>query len=341
MTSYGLLIQRVPEHLPAYHFMVKDETLLAGPVVAFTWRGIRFRDKSVQGYRYDPKQRRWRLGRFPIPDVILNRSYKPSLVGSRLWKMRPRRLFNSHLWISKWTTWQALRHIPELQKSLPPTYRLDFGHLRKLLQEHGSLYLKPHLRTHGMGIIKVWRSAKGYVYRYKRGSAIVTRQVNRYPALVAGIKGVMLHDPYLVQKDIRPAMLGLCRFDFRVFCVRQPDGHWVVTGSFARVAPGQAIATNRDHAARDIHLAGTMEVLTRVFGFGKAQSIWAEIIETSIAVCKGMAGWYKHMAVFGLDIGVDEAGRVWLFEANAHPQVTQIPGSEALAKAIWNYAKSL
>jgi hypothetical protein len=173
MTSYGFLLQQVPVHLYAYRFMVKDPALLPGPVTAFTWNGLRLRNHSVRGFRYDPERRRWYPGRFPIPDVILNRSYRPSVVGSHLWEVRPRRLFNSHLWISKWITWRALHNIPEVREHLPPTCRLNFRVLRRLLRQYGSVYLKPHLRTHGRGIIKVWRREGGYAYRFKHGAPFV------------------------------------------------------------------------------------------------------------------------------------------------------------------------
>lgn len=342
MTSYGFLIQRVPDHLPAYRFMVRDPELLPGPVTAFTWSGIRLQDRTVRGYRFDPARRRWVPGRWRLPDVILNRSYRPSVVGSRLWELRPRRLFNSHLWISKWTTWRALQRIPELQAHLPPTCRLDYRRLFHLLQQYGSVYLKPYLRTHGRGIIKVWRApGGGYAWRYKRGAVTVTRTASGYARLVAGIRRSKLSDPYLIQKDIRPAQLGDRRFDFRVFAVRRPDDSWVVTGSFARLAPNRAVATNRDHNARGIRLADTGALLAKVFGQQEAERIWREMQQVTVSVCRGMARHYRHMAVFGLDLGVDQAGQVWLFEANAHPQVTRIPGSRELAAAIWDYAKSL
>ncbi|WP_414854395.1 YheC/YheD family protein [Brevibacillus sp. IT-7CA2] len=53
-----------------------------------------------------------------------------------------------------------------------------------------------------------------------------------------------------------------------------------------------------------------------------ASTVIARLRRIAILAANRLARYYTHQKVFGLDMGIDASGRVWIIEANLRPDIT-------------------
>lgn len=338
-TIYGILLpsqngSRFPNGLAEYSFLARS-SFAPDYVIAFTLHGIRYGSKTTWGYMYHKPRGVWKKGLFPLPTVVINRSYLPTIVGTKLWRLTRGKIFNVQLWLSKARIHALLSRNKQLWAHLPPTYSLRQRSLASLLTEHHSLYLKPTLRAQGRGIIHVRRTGPHTVsYNFMENSQ--THSFTTTLAQVGSALGAMLSsEHYIAQRDVQLASLGNRKFDLRVMIARTPENEWQVTGSYARIANKTATVTN---ASQGGAVTTTGRALSSRFGKQHSERIYEKLVGLSQEISQTIGSYYKGMVLLGLDFGIDNRGRIWFIEANAFPGTVAIIRNSRLATALWNFA---
>lgn len=340
---YGILVENsersdLPSNPSEYAFLIRDRDLLPGPVIVFTLKGVDCRKRQVHGYMLQQNTGKWSEGFYPIPHVVFNRSYLPSITQTRLWKWTKGKTFNSHLWISKRRTFQILKKYPQLAKHLPPTFAFSKTRVRQLLKKGKCIYLKPVQRSQGRGIIRVWPLDNGCAYSFMKDKKLYRGRIATLDELSSTLDGIMYHEPYIIQEAIELATINNYKFDLRIIVIANSDRKWYVRGSYAKIAPVQVPVTNISQVGR---VARVPQILAVRFGKQRVQELWNSLVRLSVRVSQAIAAHYSHMAVLGHDFAIDEKGKIWFLETNAYPGFDSAVKTREVAKAIWDYARSL
>ncbi len=336
-----------------FHCQYKDGMLALGPVVgvmAETSRGTRrpFRKQTaffqelleeathcgILAYIFSPldairqdgrimgyglEHGRWRQRKYPLPDVVY-----PRHAGYSLLALRTRRqlaaggipFINPPL-IGKWKTGRILQTFPEIVPYLPPTrqYR-DIRQLEKALADWPGVYLKPVTGSQGKGILRVTKTGRDYELAYQSGERPRREKLNGIKALAFRLKQLMRSQPYLLQRQ-----LPLLRFqqrlaDVRVIVQKNGQNRWQVTGKAFRIGRGGGITSNISSGgmARPVR-----PLLRTVFPPEEVERINKEIEQLALMAACSLEARIGPAGEFGIDIGVEETGRLWFIEANLKP----------------------
>lgn len=218
--------------------------------------------------------------------------------------------------ISKQNNARLLRQSPHLRKHLPQTLPLTRTNLRRMLKKFPFVYLKPDNSCQGKGLFRVDRSGARHFWLRSRE--------DRAPVHYRSLKSLyrdLLYDKmprrYLIQRGIESQTPSGQMVDIRVHLARI-EGKWVTAGIVGRVAPHQRIATNAYSGGKSVYV---YPLLTKELGYShkSALVIIDRMISLSRRAVSVISAHYPEWAEYGLDIGIDTKGRLWIYEINIKP----------------------
>ncbi|MED1781287.1 YheC/YheD family protein [Brevibacillus fortis] len=218
---------------------------------------------------------------------------------------------------SKLTKHSVLRASPSLVSTLPQTRRFSKQSLHAFLDQYKKVIVKPAGGSGGAGVMLVTRKAKSR-YRVQRGPSHRTLRgkSETYRYLRSKIT-----TPYLIQRGISLARVNGSLFDVRVMVQRRPGSPWVVTGMLAKVAGLGYIITNVKRSKGRVLPIRTAIQRSSIRG-ASSSTIIARLRRIALLAANRLARYYTSQKVFGLDMGIDASGRVWIIEANLRPDIT-------------------
>ncbi len=282
------------------------------------------------GYTYNAADKTWKKGVLPAPHVIYNRiPYRkfellPEVqqVIQTCMRQRKIRFFNPSFF-NKWTLFEWLNQAKKTQGYIPATRRLSSGEeLDKLLAEYPFLYLKPIRGKAGKGIMKVSRNlldTKSKIFELSIQEK-TRSHISRYPSvsrLWSEVQGLIGGKDYIIQQGIPLSSYKQRPFDLRVLVQKNGKGQWSVAGIGARLAGKLSITT---HVPRGGSIDDPAKLLAYSFGGLGSKRIIARAKKAALTIAKQIEKSSGHMlGEMSMDLGVDQAGHIWFFEANSKP----------------------
>lgn len=295
-------------------------------VYVLTPEGLQGSRSLVRGYLLDQRRgsTRWVRATLPTPDVVYNRipsrwseQQAPEQRALRFFSKHPGiHLFNPGFF-DKWTLYTYLQRSPELKAILPATGTWgDPEEFRRLANKHDTLFLKPIDGKAGKGMIRIRRQANGYELTHQQGNPPLRIRCENWQDLTKRLQALIRSKKYIVQQGVALARYQGRPFDLRLLMQKDRYGEWGCTGIGIRVAGSRAIST---HVPMGGTIAPADAVLKEVSG-KRAPELKEEITRTGIAVARHIESEEdKPLGEMSMDLGLDETGKLWFFEANAKP----------------------
>lgn len=282
---------------------------------------------AVSGYSYDFKRRRWVHGSFGMPSVIYNRiptrkaERRPNVTSliKELQRNSGIPCFNPHFF-NKEQLHEWLQADSDLRQHLPHTEPLVHEQsLRKLCNRYGALMLKPVNGKAGAGMMKITRSAgRGWLLERQWNRRLIRRPFTSWRLLWNVIKKHMTGKRYVAQQWIDCLKsAGGSPFDLRLLLQKNERGQWSLTGTGARVAGRGRFTT---HVPRGGSIASPLNLVRSAFGERRGRHILTETERLALRIARELekrSG--QTVGEMSMDIGLDQVGKAWFFEANARP----------------------
>ncbi|WHY02038.1 YheC/YheD family protein [Neobacillus sp. DY30] len=219
----------------------------------------------------------------------------------------------------KWTKHKLMSKDERLSSYLPDTQYLTKSSLNIMLEKYNQIMVKPCFGFQGRGIIQLSSlSDEVFVLHIERSKTFINVKENIYDYLKEN------HFPrkrqrYIVQQFIPLATINNNPFDVRVMVQRKKDSlEWVVTGKLAKVAANNFVVTNVAKALLPVEVAIEKSLVNNE----KIKDIVAELEEVSLLIAQQLTKSYTNKRVYGIDLGIDTEGKVWIIEANLRPAVS-------------------
>ncbi|MHB8170373.1 MAG: YheC/YheD family endospore coat-associated protein [Thermincolia bacterium] len=296
----------------------------------FTPSGVNWERKTLTGYvlRGNTASGFWEPSTFPIPQVVYDRignrrtenMNDVQQTKQRLLSLKGLQYFNLR-YLNKLETHQFLKTRPEVAHYLPETDQYgDSSTLYRFLDNYGVIYVKPTNGSLGRGIIRVNRVDDRYQYRYRlHNGRIVIGTVTSKEALKSCLDRLVKRKPYIIQQGLALRTYNGAPFDIRVLMQKNHNGLWRRTKMLARVAKKGSITSNLSAGANPELIS---DVLRKVFGedpnkpggLGNRLRKVGELVPPALEEAMGI-----QFGELGLDLGIDEWGKVWLIEVNSKP----------------------
>ncbi|WP_068773356.1 YheC/YheD family protein [Paenibacillus sp. FJAT-26967] len=321
-----------------FRSLVKEGQKLGATVFIFSHKDAFPDKKQVRGYVPSEKGG-WTHRTFPWPDVVIDRC-RTAQDGYREFRKQKHFIYANNTFTNKMSATRLFTNNESLIKWIPATVDYSLDNLTRMFKKHTILYIKPGNGTGGKSIVKVSKTKDGYrllgrTRGYGRRNLLfkdissLGSWLNRWVQQERIRKG-----SFMIQQGLDLELIPGHVSDMRLLIQKNDSGNWEVTGEGMRIGGVNNPTSNLHGGGR---AASVADVLHKRFGVKKTEEIVAECRELAHGIVSAIEKQYGSMLEFGLDIGIDTRGRVWLIEVNPKPGrelFKKMGRSDLYAKAI-------
>lgn len=263
----------------------------------------------------------WKQKVLPLPQCIYNRLVSRQRERSEQmtqWIERCKDAsipFFNEQFLNKWDVHAALESKEAAAPYLPAMVRYQSQEdLRQMLASHRTVYAKPANGSMGRGIIRLRRMENGYQVARPGG---LKKTFSTLQGLHQYLSKQTKGKAYLLQQGLTLIGLQNRPSDFRVLVQKDRKGEWAVTSMVARLGQNR-IVSNISRGGSMLSPLQALRLCGPWLGGTKPspETLKAIALKLSVLLEDGLPG---HYAEFGVDLGVDVRGHVWLLEVNSKP----------------------
>ncbi|QRG68939.1 YheC/YheD family protein [Brevibacillus choshinensis] len=263
----------------------------------------------------------WRQKVLPLPQCIYNRLVSRQRERSEQmsnWVGRCKDAnipFFNEQFLNKWHVHSALENQEAAEPYLPKMVCYQSQEeLQTMLESHRMVYAKPANGSMGKGIIRLRRTEQGYQFARPGG---LSKTFSSIAGLHQYLSRQTKNKPYLLQQGLLLIGIQNRPTDFRILVQKNRKGEWAVTSMVARLGQNRIVSNISRGGSmlpplQALRLCGPWAGTTRP----TPQTLGAVALKLSVLLEEALPG---HYAEFGVDLGVDVRGHVWLLEVNSKP----------------------
>lgn len=300
-------------------------------VYVMTTSDFKLSGKHVPGYSYHPATKSWIKQQMPLPHVVYNRiPYRkfelyPEVQQVIQTCLRHGKIhFFNPAFFNKWNLFEWLNKSQKTKSFIPVTERMSSStELHKMLLTYPFIYLKPIRGKAGKGIMKVSRISGGGSKNSSFELSIQNKtksHISRYSTvseLWSQVQHLINSQEYIMQQGIVLSTHKQRPFDLRVLVQKNSKGRWTVTGIGARLAGKLSITT---HVPRGGSIDDPVKLLSSSFGSTGSKQLINGAQKAALTIAKQIEKSYGYvLGEMSMDLGVDQDGHIWFFEANSKP----------------------
>ena len=317
MTIIGMLHHRLDPKTViksyAYAAVAKAE---GAQFFYFTPKNVNFDDRTINGQVYESGQ--WRERLMPFPDVIYNAGSPEKLAVSKeiIEKLRVDIPFTTHSIGNKWNVMERLKEAKEFENYLIPTEIVkNIEAFHKYLDSFNKVVFKPIDGRKGKGIYFISKKDSAFEIRKDSENSICSKaQLNKL------LREQLSTGTFIMQPYIQSMMKSGQVYDFRLHVQKNGEGKWVVTTIYPRVAPKGSIIPNINNGGFTNYLDPFLEQEFKEEAFNIRRML--EHFSLSLAHHIDeiqMVQFAEVIDEIGIDVGLDEHQKIWMYEVNWRP----------------------
>jgi glutathione synthase/RimK-type ligase-like ATP-grasp enzyme len=332
--SVGIMICESPNEPPFmqhdfYAHLCRLGTKWGLLVFVFSPLQVDVNSATVQGYTYLEDKHaamHWTLQTLPLPDLIYDRSFFNTrrhyiahcAAVKALRKLKKIPYLGQGL-KGKYAVQQVLKKDSFVAPSLPRTalFRQP-ALLMRWLNQRGKAILKPEFGSHGKGLLLITKhtSTEYTVHGRSMRNQRFTQEFTDLFSLMQWVTGFIGVRSYLIQDYLPLQTRSGEAYDIRVLVQKGRDGDWGLTGMAARLGEPESITTNLHGGGQG---ASVLALLEQQFNPAQAQAFIQKISTLCCYIPPLLEQHFGRLAELGIDIGIDQAGLVWIIEVNSKP----------------------
>lgn len=238
---------------------------------------------------------------------------------------------------NKWFKYTQMKQDASLVPYLPEMRQFSKEALRQMIDKYGYAIVKPASGSRGRGVIQVAALQHGgYELHYENQTMII----NSFERMYDSIRNFAGSTPYLVQRRVSRATVDGRPFDLRIVVQRRKDSdHWTVTGKLAKVAGEGYIVSN---ITRSKGTVLPLNAAIRKSTIERKEGVVDKVEHVAYLAAYNLGELYPRHRIFGLDVGLDRKGHVWIIEANLYPSLSHFRklGNNMMIRRILSFKKS-
>ncbi|AWE07535.1 UDP-N-acetylmuramoyl-tripeptide--D-alanyl-D-alanine ligase [Lysinibacillus sp. 2017] len=317
MTTIGMLHHRLnPETvIKSYAFaaVAKAEGV---DFFYFTPKRVDFQTRTIQGKVLE--EGKWQDKTMPFPDVIYNAGSPEKLAISKtiINRLRKEIPFTTNSIGNKWNVTRRLKEAKVFAKYLIPSEVVtNVEKFRNFMTTYKKIVFKPVEGRKGKGIYFISKVGTGYDIQQDT-------KIERYTSaqLEAFLTERLAEESYIVQPYIQSTMKSGQVFDFRVHVQKNGDGKWVITTVYPRIAPSGSIIPNINNGGYTNYLEPflALEFKEEAFNMNRMLEHFGLSLARHLDDIQ-MSKFGEVIDEIGIDVGVDEHQKIWVYEVNWRP----------------------
>lgn len=284
-------------------------------LVYFSPKMVDLTNQVINGYMY--KNGTWEKVITNLPDVIINAGSPMKLnhrkVVKKLKKLIP---FTTHSIGNKLTVYRRLLRDGTFKDNLIPSHLIkNTNDVFTYLDKYGKVIFKPTNGHQGKNIVYLEKVNNEYHVKVHTNMEIFTKA-----QLTSFIEKSIKQENYLVQPFIKSTTKAGLAFDFRIHTQKDGEGKWVICAIYPRIAKKGSVVANINSGG----FTCTLDSFLRTEFEEKVNEVKQKLREFGLSLSKKLdelqiSEYGELLDELGIDVGIDENGKIWVFEVNYRP----------------------
>lgn len=297
-------------------------------VVAFGPKQINWTQASVDGYSYNAAKSEWQSAQHPLPEFIYDRYFPSTRHTFRHYRQSLHKITSSttshllnHRLADKWTVTRFLLRKSKFRPYIPHTELLaSWTQVMNWLALRSQVIIKPCSSNQGKSVILVHqlpqRTACIQVTGRNARNLPIQHTFTDVTSFLTWLSAFTQHRLFMLQAYCSLSNQAGHPFDVRALIQKKRSGQWQLTGMAIRQGSSDHITANLHGGGRSFPVK---PYLTGEFGQLHAESLISQIEHVAVPLSHDLACGFGCFIEFGIDFGVDRAGKLWLLEVNSKP----------------------
>lgn len=282
----------------------------------FSPKTVDFKLNVIHGYMY--KKGKWEKVDSRFPDVIYNSGSPYKLKKSKeiIDKLKSKIPFTTYAIGNKLKVFNRLMEDGEFNAYLIPSIRIDsLKTFKTFIKQYPKVVIKPVGGHKGEGIFYIEKDKSSYhVYQNETAKTVSFLELQEF--ILTKIK----QEDYLIQPYIKSITKNNLAYDFRLHTQKNGDGNWVITAIYPRIGKKGSIVTNINQGGYTNYAD---PFLKQEFGVDYKE-IKTNLEDFCLRLAQKMdeiqeKKFHETLDELGIDIGLDENKKIWLYEINWRP----------------------
>lgn len=283
----------------------------------FSPRKVNFSNMTINGQVLE--NGKWIKRVMPFPDVIYNAGNPNQLAKSqpvidKLKKIIP---FTTHSIGNKWSVYERLKKGKEFTQYLIPSEKISNNTDRffYFVSAFEKIVFKPFNGRKGKGIYFITKEKDQFIVTHNTNTSSYSKE-----QLKELIKERLSTGTYIMQPYIRSVTKSGHIFDFRLHVQKDENGEWIITTIYPRIAPKGSFIPNINNGGFTNYLDPFLKQEFKE----DAINIKSMLEHFSLSIAKHLDDLQMRMYgeiidEIGIDIGLDENLKIWIYEVNWLP----------------------
>jgi hypothetical protein len=277
----------------------------------FTPKHVDFEKKIIYGKYFEDGM--WKEKYFPVPNVIINannpQTKKQDEIINKLKKIS---LFTSFPVGSKLEVYDKIVKAERFSQYVIPYNRLKkVDQIYEFIEKYEKIVIKPVRGHHGDDVMTIEKKNSDYILKKRNKRVNYTKQeLDNY------VNSLIESKKMLIQKYIKCRLKTKEPFDLRIHMQKDGNCEWSITLIFPRIGSIRRVATNLSQGATMMELD---KFLINEYGEDK-EKIRKILRDFAIDFTKHFETLYPYgFDELGIDIGLDNDNKIWIYEVNYRP----------------------
>lgn len=315
MTLIGMLhYRRYPQTVFKTYAFAATAKAEGADFFYFTPGKVNIEEKTILGWVLEKGE--WQEKVMPFPDVIYNAGSPTTdhaeYIHDYLYERIP---FTSHSIGDKFSVYERIKKANEFSPYLIPSEIVTSPeHVFTVLDTYTKVIIKPISGHKGIGVTFIERKKERYTLLQEQESLAYDKE-----GLETFILNSFLDEEFIIQPYISCRTKDGHPYDFRLHVQKNGEGNWEVTTIYPRISSSpKKIVTNLSSGGYSTYL---QSFLSTEFD-EEYYNIKRYLEQFSLTFARHMDEIYhESFDELGIDVGIDDNHKLWLYEVNWRPGV--------------------
>ncbi|MGO4887509.1 YheC/YheD family protein [Anaerobacillus sp. MEB173] len=324
MTALGILVLNMDQEKDYFSKLGACSTLLQVTVYRFMPSFIDPRTELVNGEKYCVKEQKWIKEAFPLPTFLYDRCFysnekifKYNYPIVHWLKSHPKVSFLGYGLPNKWKVYNALKEDEQLFPYLPKTTQVTSGlDVLNNLNRNEPVILKPASGSQGKGIVALFQTENDEILiQTQRNLKQIKKTFKHKKECERWLNHLITSTNYLLQPFCSIQDQNNCPFDIRILIQKNEQGRWVEQGRGIRIGKQNHIISNLHGGGKTLSYQNWIKQLLP----DQQRDLEFHLLKLMALIPNRLETSFGRLFEIGLDISLDQDGRLWLLEANSKP----------------------
>ncbi|AXI00020.1 UDP-N-acetylmuramoyl-tripeptide--D-alanyl-D-alanine ligase [Sporosarcina sp. PTS2304] len=277
---------------------------------------VNFLHQTIRGQVY--KNGEWKTATMPFPDVIYNAGSPEKLMKAKnvIDRLKQDIPFTTYSIGNKWSVNRRLHEAKDFANYLIPTEVVkNSDHVLRFMAAFEKVVFKPIDGRKGKGIFFIVQENGRCIVNGEGVNNLYTEN-----QLKEFVNKQLARETFIIQPYIQSVTQSGQVFDFRLHVQKNGEGEWVITTIYPRVAPKGSIIANINSGGYTNYLDPFLEQEFNedAFNIKKKLEYFSIALATHLDKLQ-MEIFGEMIDEIGVDIGMDERQKFWIYEVNWRP----------------------